>query len=245
LPEAVRFYHNALYAPWGTDQAAARRLLRAELIRFLLDNRQRRAAQSELLALSADLPEEAAPHTETGELFARAGDDRHALDQFQRALRIAPDDASALAGAGQAAFALGDYVQARKYLAFAPGNAQGVAATREIVEEILLRDPLAGRMPNTQRERRLRANLAYLRGRLDACVAQRAGAEGAPELAGLRDAVNVFEADLARTRDRDAIESGVELSDTIASQVAQSCPPATAVDQALVLIGRRHGAAER
>ena len=41
---------------------------------------------------------------EVGQLFASAGDNGHALDQFQRALRLAPDSGDALAGAGQAAF---------------------------------------------------------------------------------------------------------------------------------------------
>ena len=35
VTEALRFYHNALYAPWPIEQADARRAVRLELIRFL------------------------------------------------------------------------------------------------------------------------------------------------------------------------------------------------------------------
>ena len=39
VTDALRFYHNALYAPWPVDQADARRRVRFELIAFLLDAR--------------------------------------------------------------------------------------------------------------------------------------------------------------------------------------------------------------
>ena len=76
------------------------------------------------MALSTDLPDDAAAHVEVGQLFATAGDSGHALDQFQRALRLAPRSGAALAGAGQAAFQLGDYLLARTYLRQRAGRAR-------------------------------------------------------------------------------------------------------------------------
>jgi len=106
VTEALRFYHNALYAPWPIEQADRRRRVRFELIRFLLAHDQASRALSELLALSTDLPDDAPLRLEAAQLFATAGDNGHALDQFQRALRLAPENGEALAGAGQAAFNL-------------------------------------------------------------------------------------------------------------------------------------------
>ena len=120
VTEALRFYHNALYAPWPAEQADARRRVRLELIRFLLTHGQGGRAVSELLALSTDLPDDSALRLEVAQLFARAGDNGHALEQFQRILRTAPQDGEALAGAGQAAFRLGDYPAAVRYLRIAP-----------------------------------------------------------------------------------------------------------------------------
>ena len=51
VTEALRFYHNALYAPWPLEQADGRRDVRLELIRLLLDHNQAGRAISELLAL--------------------------------------------------------------------------------------------------------------------------------------------------------------------------------------------------
>jgi len=102
VTEALRFYHNALYAPWPSEQADARRRVRFELIRFLLTHDQVSRALSELLALSTDLPDEVPLRLEVAQLFAKAGDNGHALDQFKRALHLAPENGEALAGAGQA-----------------------------------------------------------------------------------------------------------------------------------------------
>jgi tetratricopeptide (TPR) repeat protein len=109
VTEALRFYHDALYAPWRADQAEARRAERLELIRFLLTHRQSSRAQSELLAAVADLPDDAAHHVELGGLLRQAGDDRNALVQYQRALHLSPDNGDALIGAGQTAFDLNQY----------------------------------------------------------------------------------------------------------------------------------------
>src|SRR3954469_14292470 len=75
VSDALRFYHNALYAPWPLDQDAARRTVRLELVRLLLANRQSGRATAELIALTSEMPDEAPLHEEMGELFAGAGDD--------------------------------------------------------------------------------------------------------------------------------------------------------------------------
>jgi tetratricopeptide (TPR) repeat protein len=54
VTEAVRFYHDALYAPWSPDDAEARRAVRLELIRFLMSHGQSARAWAEMLAAQAD-----------------------------------------------------------------------------------------------------------------------------------------------------------------------------------------------
>jgi len=115
VTETVRFYHYALYAPWPSADPDARRRSRLELVRFLLENDQRSQAVSELVATTADLPNTVEAHLETGRLFVAAGDDGHALDQFQRALRLAPRNQEALAGAAEAAAQLGNDRLAETY----------------------------------------------------------------------------------------------------------------------------------
>ena len=244
VAEATRFYHNALYAPWPAESRDARRRVRFEFIRFLLTRQDSGRALSELLAAAADLPDEPAVHLETAQLFAQAGDHDHALEQFQRVLRLAPGDGRALAGAGLSAFRLGQYALARSMLRRAPADLDDVAAAREIVELVLADDPLAKRIGSAERRRRLIAGLEYAGERLAGCISARPDRWAAADEALAREAAE-FADGLKRTAalDQDTLEAGVDLLDRIALPTSNACSPATPRDRALVLIGRQHGGA--
>jgi tetratricopeptide (TPR) repeat protein len=247
VTEAIRYYHYTLYAPWPVDQADNRRRVRIELVRFLLTHNQQSRAVSELLALSTDLPDDAAAHVEVGQLLVAAGDTGHALDQFQRALRLAPNNGVALAGAGQAAFEAGDYQAARKYLRAAPEGISSVRETREVVELVLSDDPLAARIGSIERRRRLAEAFSYAEQRLTACLEQRPGGQPSPNEVALRDEARAFEARLKpfASLEEDTIESGLEVIDRIEDAAVRACPPATPRDRALLLIGQHHGVNQR
>jgi tetratricopeptide (TPR) repeat protein len=247
LTEAVRFYHNALYAPWPAERADARRDVRFELIQFLLTQAQTGRAIAELLAIAADVPDEPAVHIQVGQFFFQAGDYRHSLDHFQRALHLAPDNGTALAGAGQDAFRLGDYVLARSYLTRAPQDLDGVTATKEISELVLADDPLAPRIGPAERRRRLVADIEYSGQQLDACVGHRKGGEMTSEDRAFQAEVEEFADQLTRPSvlDQDTIETGVDLVARVAAHIVQECVAATARDRAFVLIGRQHDAAPK
>lgn len=246
VTDALRFYHNALYAPWAADQADARRRVRFELVRFLLTHQQGSRALSELLALSTDLPDEVPLRLEAGQLFVSAGDNGHALDQFQRALRLAPENGDALAGAGQAAFQLGEYSAARTYLSRLSTDADEARNTRDVVDLVLSNDPLASRLGSAERRRRLIADASYAQQRLSSCLERSIGQPTSDELV-LQSEAQAFH-DHVQTPailEQDTVETGVDLIDRIERLVAQRCGPPTTLDQALVLIGRQHGAETR
>lgn len=247
VSEALRFYQNTLYAPWSPDQTGTRRAVRFELIRFLLTHDQLGRAQSELLAATTDLPDDLAHHLEVAQLFADAGDDRRALTHFEHALRLAPDDGKALAGAGQTAFRLAQYSLAQRYLRRAPANEEGVQDARAVVDVLLSRDPLAARIGSTERRRRLAANFSYAQQRLTTCLAQRTGGPSGGDEVTLQSELQSFEGQLKprATLDQDAVESGVDLIDRVERYVVQRCGPPSALDRALLLIGRRPGAESR
>jgi tetratricopeptide (TPR) repeat protein len=242
ITEALRFYHNALYAPWPTERAEARRQVRLELIRFLVIHDQRSRALSELLALSTDLPDDVSLHLETARLFEQAGDSAHALNHFQRALQLASGNATALAGAGRVAFELGDFTLAQTYLRRAPPQLDDVARTLEVVDVVLSSDPLANRVGSAERRRRLVDNFAYAQHRLSACVEEPSSLPTSDALALLSEA-RMFEPQLQHPElEQDVIEMGTDLVDRIERLVIQRCGAPTTHDRALVLIGRRHGA---
>jgi tetratricopeptide (TPR) repeat protein len=243
---ASRYYHNALYAAWPDDAAAARRTVRLEMVDFLLAHGRGAAALSELLVLSANLPDDPALQREVARRFAAAGDARHALDEFERALRAAPDDGGALAGAGQAALALGDYTRARRYLEQAPAGLEGVAAARDFAAHVLDDDPFAPRIGAAARARRLRDDLDYASTRLRTCL------DAGP--AAAIDADRALDGEAKRfiashrggaAREEDAAETGVDLAARLTAAAARLCPPASARDRALAVIAERHGDSAR
>src|SRR3954452_4437837 len=183
VAEALRFYHNALYAPWPNEMAGPRRAVRVELARFLLSHGEAERAVAELLALAADMPDELTLHLEMAQLFADAGDQPHALDQFQHALKQDPGNRAAITGGGLAAFRMGDYATARSLLRRLPPDAGDVDSAREVADLVLSKDPLATRIGSTERRQRLVDDIGYVDQRIEACNENGSGGEASTALA--------------------------------------------------------------
>ena len=169
LTEAIRYYHSALYGVWPTGRESARADVRVELVRLLLDNDRRRPAVAELIALTSNLPDTSADHAQAGRLLLEASEPRLALDQFRRVLGTDAKDVTALAGAGEASFQLGDYVGARQYFHDAQVLPPRLTTMRDVAEQVITRDPLAPRLAASERHRRVVDLLGQLRERIDTC----------------------------------------------------------------------------
>jgi len=239
----LRYYHNALYAPWPSNQIEVRRQVRLELIRFLIGSNQSNRAESELVALSTDLPDTLASHLEVGGLFRAIGNQRRALDQYQQALRLSPANPTALAGAGRAAFATGDYTQAQGYLRDLANPPGDLVEVRALVNLVLTKDPLAARIGSSARRGRLMEALSHVSNQLQACSARNAA--GAQLLIPLADEIARVTTDLERgaVLENDTIETSLELVDRAERASSTACPPVDTLDRALMLIAERHGVA--
>ena len=176
VPEAVEYYHNAIYGLWDDNPAEHRRRAGMELAEFLLKVGQRSQAQAELIGLTADLPSDPALKTQVAALLLKTGDYEHAAPLFRQALRLHPNFVPALEGAGEASFEMGNYRDARRYLARAKRLGPLSAHSQSFFETatlILESDPLAPRLSG--QERASRALLAFNQSlqRLSVCAAAR------------------------------------------------------------------------
>jgi tetratricopeptide (TPR) repeat protein len=240
---AERYYQNALYGSWSGDQPDARRQLRIELIRYLLAQQQRRRALSELLVLSGNLPDDVRLQTEAGQLFLEAGDPRRGLDRFRQALRIDPKNGAALAGAGEAAFEVGDYASARRYLRAVDPPSTQVSELRAVSDLVLSRDPLQPGLSLSQRQERVMTGFRRALEVLEECAAKLPA--GSEAFESLRTEARALEPALAFQRVRrapESIDAGLSLICRIEQRAADSCGQGSAFDRALLLIGRRHEA---
>jgi thioredoxin-like negative regulator of GroEL len=235
-----RDYENVLSELWMPASAAQRRAVRLELIDFLLANGDSMRALPELLTLTTEIPDQAASHIELGQRMLRAGDARRARDQFVLALALDPDDDRALSGAGRAAFALGDYVAAGRYLSAVPDQTE----TRELLQvtrEVLARDPLARRIGTRERVRRVSGLLQQAGVRIDDCAARITSA-ALLHLRALRADADALQTTIARGGEdaRDLSEDGVDLAYRMEAAADEACGAAQApADRAILLIGHR------
>lgn len=245
--EAIRYYRNAIHGLWPETPEKNRRQARLELIEFLLEADRKVQARSELIALAEDLPQDSALLLRVGGLSLQAGDPESALKYFQQVLRMEPQSAPALAGAGEAAFRLGSYLTARGYLQRAVKlGADGEAAhLLEVTGLIRAADPLRRGLSTRQRSQRVQDAFQAALARLESCQANLAAqskAEGVPSsLQALYSRALAVRSNVSQARlrqDQKLRESVIDLVFEIEEATAVICGEPTGVDLALLLIGR-------
>lgn len=243
--EALRFYHNAIYATWPDDQEARRRDTRFELIEYLLTVNSKAQAQSELIALAASLNNQPDQQTRLGQLFLRAQDDERALAAFRNSLSSPSKSYADTVGAGTAAFELGRYPVAQRYLQAAvladPQDTKSAALLR-ITQLVLQMDPFQRRLSVEKRNRVVIQAFSTAGARLTSCGTSR-NAPSASAFQALVDKWTKMKPEITERqlqRDPDLVESAMELVFSIEHQTSNWCAVASEPDTALLLIARLH-----
>jgi tetratricopeptide (TPR) repeat protein len=257
IEDATRYYHNAMYGVWNSDPDVNRGKARIELIQFLLKKNAPDKAKSELMALATALPPDSAPHLQAAQLFVQAQDHAGALAQYQEVLRLDPTNASALAGAGEAAYSSGNYVTAQRYLQAAVNANPQDADSRHLLASadlILRTNPFHSHISDAERNRRIAAAFAQAETRLTECI-QLKGVDlnaktisEASPLSSLQARWTATKPDLARLRspaETDLPDTIMDLVFQIEQQAAIACGPPQDLDLALLLISQKREAASQ
>lgn len=261
---ALRYYHNAIYATWPAGAENQRLETRWELIKYLLSLNARAQAQSELIALDAEVGDNPAEQLLLGQYFLKVQDDPHALASFRKTLATDPHSQRALDGAGTAEFDMADYMGARRYLRKAlaehPGD-RDAAERLETTEQILRMDPFRSDLSQEQQAAAVMEAFSVAGARLQACPAaaattapletpppatSAAGSKATPAIAAppsLNDAwthmkPQVTERALRRNPDR--VNQAMDLVFAIERQANGKCGAGTPSDAALLLIDKLH-----
>jgi tetratricopeptide (TPR) repeat protein len=260
VDDALRYYHSAIYGVWPADPDRNRRQTRLELIDFLLEQKAFPQARVELMALTQVLPPDSAAHLAVANRFREAQDLPSALTQYEVTLKLAPNDADALAGAGEAAFELGRYTTAEKYLkkaAVLNSTNDQIRQQWESATLILATDPFLHKLSDAERNRRLVAAFTHAGERLKTCseqlqIALPAPASvnrvpaftPAPTTDSLPDLWNRWNAahsalhQLNSASNTDLPDMVMDLVTQIEQQTARQCGQPGGTDLALLLISR-------
>ena len=247
-PEAVQYFHDAVYSEWDGNPAVQRRAVRLELVKFLLDSDQEAAARAELIAVASNLPPDAKLQTQVGALLMKAGGFDDALRLFRQALAAEPRSAPELAGAGECYFQTGQYAQAQRYLNRAlqqDPNLTPTAAMRDTARAVLDLDPFIPRLGEQERAQRAREAFDQTMTRLEACAAQQGidlkSAHGNP-LQTLYAQATTFQPSMRQRslgRDSELLSNTMDLVFEIEKAASQACGEPQGLDLALVLIARQ------
>ena len=263
--DAKRYYNGAIYGVWDESADAVLRSrmdARLEFFRYLTSRAETTEAQGVLLATGAETPPDPALHAEVGRLMLESGQAQQGLEQFGLALKLDPHNYEALAGMGEAYFALGNDRDAARYLESAaredalrkrhPGEATETA-TRETEEAQVTQDlaiaqatqALDPHRPGLEpTERAARAIRAYdaAEMRIRSCASEHGIALPQPNVSLTRftHAASDDLAEAALARHMDQLDPLMEFVFQMESSATENCgPPADPTNAAIARIGAR------
>lgn len=244
--EAIRYYHNTVYAVWPSDQEGRRRQARLELIELLLRINAPAQAQGELIALAESAGPDPLLQERIGELFLRAADYEHALAAFSTVLKSDRHNLPALAGAGHAAFELGQYPLAERHLqAAVTANANDASSAERLqtTELVLHMDPFRRQIPVAERDRIVVAAFQIAGVRLKTCklpTMVSAVNSGEPPLSDQWERLEAQITDAGLRHNPDLVEAAMDLVFRIEREASTACGTPTGTDLALLLVARMH-----
>jgi Tfp pilus assembly protein PilF len=250
LDDAVRYFQAAIYGSWDKDPAQHRRTVRLELCEFLLAHDRINDAQAELAALAADIaPDDLSLLEKTGRLLLKAGQPERALVEFEAELRNNPRQRQWLSDAGNAAMAAGDYAKAETYLARAVREKSSDEDVKmlAIARNVLSGDPFQSGLSDTEQARRSWRAFQQGLARLQQCTVGNATLPPPGQsltdmqalnrdAQGLKPRVNLR----SLSRQPELRKEAMQLVFRIEETTASTCGNPTGMDQALILIGKRH-----
>ena len=250
--DAILYYHRAIYGLWSTDPDSNRRRTRLELVDYLLQHNQRMDAQSELLASAASLPPDPTFHLHLADRFLHAEGFADALDQYRQVIQLDRTNAAAHLGAGKAAFALGQYRTAQRYLQAALDHGVQDAQAASLLQTanlVLDTDPSRPNLTAAERRTRIVGAFHQAGERALQCIqSQNADQDATDPLRQLRTHWMELEPRMrnnAQRTDATTLVDAMETATRIEQLAATQCGEPQGLDLALLLIARNREGAER
>ncbi|MGH9747657.1 MAG: tetratricopeptide repeat protein [Candidatus Acidiferrales bacterium] len=252
VPEALRYYHAAIYGVWDTDPIAMRWRTRQEFCEYLLDNHVANHVEAEVIALTDNTsPDDPAEQKVAANFLLRAQMWNRAQQEFQNLLVHDPHDQDALAGAAIAEFHLAQYSRAAEFFDRLPPERRletDLARPYEVTRDIMDSSPFRAGLSADEKAARTVSALTRAAANATACVQQGTGAPpGSPSSSSLQSALAAntrMAADWSMRNLRkfpDRIEPAMSSVFALEDAAAQQCGEPHGGNYALWLLGRSRG----
>jgi predicted Zn-dependent protease len=247
---AIQYYEASLYGVWESNGEQQRRAARRELIAYLSSHGRPAEAVAQTISYAANLPPDPWLHIQAGELFLKEESYDHAMEQFREALVLAPHNGTALAGAGRAAFASGDYAGAERFLERASRAAPGdpsVTDTLAVARSVVSLDPDAPNLTAEARGTRAVRAFALAQARLKACAVPASSSTFAT-MSALSARAKALEPKVRESRlvrDMDLFTATVSFALDTEQATAATCGAGSVEDRALALLAARRSGGGR
>lgn len=249
MADAMRYYQGAIYGEWDADPIGMRWRVRRELCEFLLSRGAVKQAAPEVIALAQNTPaDDPARLKIVAEMLLRTQQWNRALDAYHTLLAADPNDEDSRAGAGLAAFELGQYMTAMQDFDRLPRERReqpDLANRFELTRQILAADPFLSGLSSEARAQRAANALALTQTRAETCARQTGQSlEQTPpqtDLQRLYQRSEEMQKDwtlryLQRFPDR--LDAAMAYVFSVENAVAAACGEPQGDDRALWLLGR-------
>lgn len=237
LPQAIAFYHRAIYGQWEDDRMGSQNQARFELADLLAREGLRQELLAELLPLRTAAPGDAQTRKRIARLFIAAGSPSQAIGILRDILRQDGDDAEAWADLGEAEFQRANYRAARTgflaALKLTPEN-RGIAARLALCNQVLALNPTERGIGSAEQYRRSLNLLQLTLGAVIGC----AGPLSSQPLQALTDTVRTAVGQrVPEPRLHDAAEANLDLAARFWQARQKECTkPVAESERALALV---------
>lgn len=244
---AERYFNGAVFGDWPENSVENRRAASLELIHFYLDRGDTGHAESQLILLSGNLPEDPEWHTRVAELYLRVGDAQRALIQYREALRLNPGYLPAIHGAGEAALRMGNFHDAESYLARAVRLDSADLSSKQlldVVQAVTALNPYERGIPEAEKIRRTLRAFDVIGTRLTSCGGERPASPMAGYYTKWKDLKAAANARFL-TQHPEEIETLLDFTASAEKSAQPHCGGPTPEDSALLAIAQQQETQER
>lgn len=177
--EAIEYYRAAAVGNWPNAPLDARFQAQFELANYLIAQHRLPAARAELLIASADSPVTTDAYLELGDRFVEANDQGDAVNQYERAIKLDPQNMPAVLSTARLFYNAGKYAETYKLLSGAHRTSAAMNDAESIELRTLMDDSrriqelaVGQNLPARQRKEHLLTDVSIAKQRFTACRAK-------------------------------------------------------------------------